>query len=307
MALAGSPHSLLGETLAFALIGDVPYETTAGAPSYVRMIDAINTSYKKVKFTIHAGDIKPGNTLCSDSVYSSNVDYFNRFADASIFLPGDNEWTDCRGAHMGSMDPLERLARLREVFFSDDQSLGRNRIALEVQDHCADAACRCPAYRENRRWSRSGVVFVTLDIPGSENNVGFDAASDAEAKCRGEANMAWLDAAVDLAAAAGNRALVVAIQADIWNNKRHGYDAILAKLPACARRLGARPLLLVHGDTHSLTIDRPFRDATGHAIANLLRLETYGSPFVGWVEVTVDPANPDLFAFAPRLEAVVLP
>jgi hypothetical protein len=82
---------------------------------------------------------------------------------------------------------------------------------------------------------------------------------------------------------------------------------MLARLPQSARRLGAKPLLLVHGDTHTLIIDRPLRDATDHEIPNLQRLETYGSPFVGWVEVTVDPAGPRLFTFEPRLEAVVLP
>jgi hypothetical protein len=31
-------------------------------------------------------------------------------------------------------------------------------------------------------------------------------------------------------------------------------------------------------------------------------METYGSPFVGWVKVTVDPADPDLFRFDARLQ-----
>ena len=38
---------------------------------------------------------------------------------------------------------------------------------------------------------------------------------------------------------------------------------------------------------------------------NLTRLETYGSPFVGWVKVTVDPAKSDLFSFEPTLFAGV--
>jgi hypothetical protein len=41
--------------------------------------------------------------------------------------------------------------------------------------------------------------------------------------------------------------------------------------------------------------------------APITRLETYGSPFVGWVKVTVDPARPDLFSFEPRLRAIVPP
>jgi hypothetical protein len=40
---------------------------------------------------------------------------------------------------------------------------------------------------------------------------------------------------------------------------------------------------------------------------NLTRLETYGSPFVGWVKVTVDPERPDVFTFEPKTEAFVPP
>jgi len=287
----------------FAVMGDTPYSAREHA-AYLKMLRVIDA--RPLAFVIHVGDIKGGGA-CSDALYEERKREFDASAHPFIYTPGDNEWTDCRGERVGPADPLERLARLRVVFFANDESLGRRRIAQRVQDRCADAACRCPVYRENRRWSHDGVVFVTLDFPGSENNVGFDAASDAEAKCRDQANLAWLDAAVDEAMGPGRRALVVAMQADIFNNKRHGYDAILAALPASARRLGARPMLLVHGDTHALTIDRPFRDATGHALANLQRLETYGSPFVGWVEVTVDPSGPRLFDFEPKLEAVVLP
>jgi hypothetical protein len=208
---------------------------------------------------------------------------------------------------MGSMDPLERLARLREVFFSGDESLGRTRIPLEVQSKCADAACRCPAYRENRAWLRGGVRFVTLDIPGSDNNVGFDAASDAEAKCRDQANLAWLERWVGESTGPATRAVVVAIQADPWNNKRHAFDWLLKALPEAAARLYGKTLLFVHGDSHTLRMDQPFEDGLGHAIPNLVRLETWGSPFVGWIRVTVDASDPHLFSFAPRLKAVVLP
>jgi hypothetical protein len=30
------------------------------------------------------------------------------------------------------------------------------------------------------------------------------------------------------------------------------------------------------------------------------RLETFGSPFLGWVKVTIDPTNPDVFKLDPR-------
>ena len=291
------------EAFSFGVLGDTPY-SDAEHVQYLRMLRDIDS--RPLAFVIHVGDIKGGGA-CSDALYAERKREFDALAHPLIYTPGDNEWTDCRRPSMGSMDPLERLARLREVFFADERSLGRPRIQLQVQDRCADARCRCPAYRENRQWVRSGVRFVTLDVPGSENNVGFDAASDAEAKCRDQADAAWLEAAVEAAAAPGTRALVVAVQADPWMNRRHGYDWLLAALPESARRLHPKPLLFIHGDTHTLHMDQPFRDATGHTVPNLFRLESYGSPFVGWVEVSVDPSRPDLFGFEPRLKAIVPP
>lgn len=291
------------DAFSFGVMGDTPYSDAEHA-EYLRMLRDMDA--RPLAFVIHVGDIKGGGA-CSDELYAERKREFDASAHPFIYTPGDNEWTDCRRRGMGSMDPLERLARLREVFFGDDRSLGREKIATLVQDRCADARCACPAYRENRQWVRSGVRFVTLDVPGSDDNVGFDAASDAEAKCRDQANAAWLDAAVQGSLATGTRALVVAIQADPWNNKRGAYDWLLRKLPETARELRGKPLLFVHGDSHTLRMDQPFADATGHAIPNLFRLETYGSPMVGWVEVTVDPSDPHFFSFEPRLKAIVMP
>jgi len=52
-----------------------------------------------------------------------------------------------------------------------------------------------------------------------------------------------------------------------------------------------------------LTIDTPLKEAMGHTIDIITGLETYGSPFVGWVRVTVDPDDPEIFSFAPQLQA----
>src|SRR5947207_6602219 len=91
----GSTQLVSAETLAFALIGDMPYTSSTlpdAVSRYQRLIIDVNSSYKKVKFTIHIGDIKAGTTFCDDNVYLTNKTLFNQFADAAIYLPGDNEW-----------------------------------------------------------------------------------------------------------------------------------------------------------------------------------------------------------------------
>jgi hypothetical protein len=198
-------------------------------------------------------------------------------------------------------DPLERLAKLRDVFFGDEFSLGRARIRLEVQ---SDDTLGCGAYPENREWVRAGIRFVTINVPGSDNNMGFDSASDNEARCRGEANQRWLARAVAASRDPQTRALVIAMQANPWRTTRKVYDDLLAAIRSVARAL-PKPVLLVHGDTHNYQVDAPFTDALGQPVPNLTRVETYGSPIVGWVKVTVVPANPRLFSFEPHITAIV--
>jgi hypothetical protein len=277
----------------FAVMGDTPYNDRE-AVQYLRMMKVVDAA--DVAFVIHVGDIDSGASKCEDELYSRRKAEFDASAHPFIYTPGDNEWTDCRRNKSGHRDSLERLAHLRGVFFASAESLGRTRIATELQ---SEATPGCTAYPENRAWTSGGVRFVTLNIPGSHNNVGFDAASDAEARCRNAANARWLDRSVTAVESAGLRALVVAIQANPWIGEKHEYDGLLAQLGDAARRL-AKPVLFVHGDTHTYRVDAPFPDAPG-----ITRLEVYGSPFVGWVRVDVDPARPGLFTFDPKLQALV--
>jgi hypothetical protein len=284
-------------TFTFGVLGDTPY-SDAEEREFVAMIGRINA--EPLAFVVHIGDFKGGGD-CSDALYARRKAQFDAFTHPLVYTPGDNEWTDCRRGYMGSMDPLERLARLRQVFFAERFSLGA-RMPLEAEDQCLAppvGGCGCGAYPENRAWEHGGVRFVTLNVPGSENNVGFDAASDAEAKCRDAANARWLERAARAAADEAVRGLVIAIQADPWDTRKPVYRGLLAQVEAVAARI-RKPVLFIHGDTHVYRVDRPFAGP-------ITRLETYGSPFVGWVKVTVDPRSADLFRFEPMLQRFVLP
>ena len=286
------------DAFVFGVLGDTPYTEREDA-EFLSMIRRINQ--EDLAFSIHVGDFK-GSGACSDELFRKRLAEFNSFAAPLIYTPGDNEWTDCRRRHMGSGDPLDALARLRKTFFTEARSLGEVKIDTAMQLACEappPSGCGC-AFPENRQWVHGRVVFVTLNVPGSDNNVGFDAASDAEARCRDAANAQWLERAVTTAASPGMRALVIAMQANPWIAKKPVVFApLLAQVEAAHARL-RKPILFVHGDSHTYRVDTPF-------VAPITRLETYGSPFVGWVKVTVDPARPDLFFFEPRLRAIVVP
>jgi len=276
------------ERFAFGVMGDVPYRDGEEAP-FLEMIERMNA--EPLAFVVHVGDIK-GTGRCSDEVYARRKAQFERSAHPFMYTPGDNEWTDCRDPANGAFDPLERLAKLRAVFFADAHSMGRRRITAEAQ----------PGLPENRLWQHANVVFVTIHVVGSNNNRAYNAAGDRDADARDAANLAWLQVAGDRARAA--RALVVLGQANLWWGRKGTFERYREALAALAQSLH-RPVLFVHGDTHLYRADTPFVDASGTSVANPTRLETYGSPFVGWVKVDVDASRPDVFSFQPRMEAFV--
>ncbi|MEO7741616.1 MAG: hypothetical protein ABIR98_01590 [Usitatibacter sp.] len=292
------------DAFAFGVMGDTQYNPREEI-AFVEMLSRVNR--EDLAFVVHVGDITGGRD-CTDELYARRKLEFDSSAHPLIYTPGDNEWTDCRRKKSGMRDPLERLERLREVFFSDRYSLGARRLEMMVQDRCIEGpeGCRCGPYPENRFWTRGGVRFVTLNVPGSENNTGHDRANDAEARCRNEANGLWLEQAVRASERSETRALVILLQANPWHSRHRAYDALLRQVQDSARRV-KRPVLFVHGDTHNQRVDQPFLDTLGNPIHNLVRLETFGSPFIGWVKVTVDPDDPQVFRFDPRLHALVPP
>jgi hypothetical protein len=291
------PHP---DRFSFAATGDAPYNDREER-EFVAMI--ADMGREPLAFVVHVGDLKAGsNSPCTDELFRQRREQLQACAHPLVLTPGDNDWTDCRRATNGKMDPIERLAKMRQVFFADAFSLGRTRMPLAVQDDCVlrdGTRCVCPGIPENRMWTHRGVVFATIHAVGSNDNLGFDAANDAESRCRQAANRRWLERAFRLAGASGMRGLALFTQADPWvKSKEKVYDRLLAQLGEGASKL-ARPVLFVHGDTHTYRVDRPFRDAAGAPIANLTRLEVFGSPMVGWVRVTVDPNDASLWRFEP--------
>jgi hypothetical protein len=63
----------------------------------------------------------------------------------------------------------------------------------------------------------------------------------------------------------------------------------------------ARPVLLIHGDTHVFRVDKPLQRAGGRVVDHFTRLEVFGDPDLHWVRVRVDPAASSPFAFSEEI------
>lgn len=280
----------------FAVMGDVPYSAREER-AFEPMLAQINKS--NTAFVIHVGDFKKSSTACSDALFLSRRALFDRSAHPFVFLFGDNDWTDCEPSESAGTYPGERLAKLRELFAAGDQSLGRQRLKLERQS----ANPQYALFRENVRWRYGGVRFVGLHVVGSDNNWGDGDTPSAEYAARNTANLAWLRDSFDLAGRESDAAVVVAMQADPYFQKptghkfRRGFEDVLSALATLSAEF-ARPVMLVHGDTHWFRVDKPMPDPRrpGKNLENLTRVETYGSPFVHWVKIRVDTSLPYVFS-----------
>lgn len=313
----------------FGLIGDMPY-TGVAEHEYQRVLAALNAP--DLAFVIHVGDtqdspkdfdpnVSTGAAPCSDARYEWIYESFQSVRHPVILTPGDNDWADCHLTREPKVDPLERLAKLRSMFYPEGHSLGQRTIAVESQSKDLPHG----KFRENLRWSFGGVTFATLHTIGSNDNFGRTPEMDAEHLERKAANLVWIQAAFAAAKAASSRGLVLMTHANPGFENYWPRDAKsryfrpfvprgqpVPSYPAAfddyigilAEELEQydRPAAFLHGDTHLFRTDKPlYSKKTGRVFENFTRVETFGDPDTHWVQVTVDPAEPQLFRFDVRV------
>lgn len=308
----------------FAVIGDMPYDGNQ-REEFVRMTEEINTH--DLAFVIHVGDFwfdglvwkdtTKGLPPCSDEVFDDRLALTKEFRDPFIFVPGDNDWTDCHRAKPVAFDPLERLTKLRGMFFKGKQSLGQRTIGLERQSENSQFS----EYSENVRWTFGDILFVTLHMVAGNNNQGRTPEMDDEYAARNEANLWWLQEAFQLAKRNDSAAVVVVSHANpqfgntwpaLMQNRYllrgvglsppdvprfTGFDDFLSALEHETLAF-KKPVVYVHGDSHTFRVDKPLVGSTSRrSIENFTRVETFGYKDTHWIKVTVDPDTSNIFSF----------
>jgi hypothetical protein len=253
---------LLGPT-DVAVFGDSPYgvdapyggATTdtaqlAATPAFISFVNADPS----VSLVLHVGDIHSGKQNCT-LAYDQNIyNLWTAFSHPLIYVPGDNEWSDCHkkgegggayDAKLGTIvydtnpdnsltdyaggDPLANLTLVRQIFFSNPgQALAQRKFVLSQavaydRRHPSDAK-----FAENVIWEQSRVLFVTLNIPGGSNNdqdiwygtPALTAAQIQEIAERTDADIRWLDLAFELAKITRAKGVVIQSQADMWDPEK---------------------------------------------------------------------------------------
>jgi hypothetical protein len=302
LLMAACAVTASAQPVSFGLFGDTPYSRFERE----QLPDMLaEMGREALAFAVHDGDIKNGSSVCSDEALRDVLGVFQTAPLPLVYVPGDNEWTDCHRSNNGSYDPLERLGKLRDWFFAGELALGQKPLKLTRQSSDAKFA----AYRENVRWEAGGVLFVGLNLPGSDNNyhgTGRSGGPVAEFIERSAANRAWLAQAFALARSKKLAGVLIAVQANpefeaaSAGHPKPGYRDFIDQLREETQAFTGQ-VVLVHGDSHSQQINQPLLDAAGKAVVpNFTRVETFGFPFMGWIKGTVDVADPKVFRFEPR-------
>jgi len=330
------------------LWGDLPYsaEQAAVIPNLIADMNSQNLA-----FTAHDGDLRQGSGSpnCADgSIYTRAAIYFGSLHAAAIFTPGDNDWTDCDRKSLGAdgRNSLQELDNERAFFFSTPHTLGQTQFLQEVQ-----ATPKCKGFGsangnsgpssdvkltqtatytdvpcvENRRWIVGTVMYATINIQGSCNNLCDDYPDSTEYAARNAANIAWMRGTFQAAKDQGCVAVMLITQADPgWDDndpKRaptrnpktlaeddgaaDGFKDFLVALRAETIDF-RKPVAYVNGDSHYFRVDKPLLDSAGKRVVNFTRVETFGDnqPNLGdvnWLKVNVDPSSREVFSYEPQI------
>jgi len=302
----------------FALIGDVPYGTSVET-KFDQVISSINAA-PHVRFVVHTGDVKAGSERCDDALLQKRFNQFQSFRDGVVVTPGDNDWTDCHRTNNGNYLPTDRLARFREIFYPvAGMTSGQHSFPVRTQA----AMAGFEDYVENMMWGFNGTMMATVHVVGSNNGldpwIQIDPTDSyaaprpdrlAEVQAREAAALAWVDEVFAQAAARKAAGVMIAMQANprfdlpAADPERQGFNKVLDRITQQAIAFG-KPVLLAHGDSHYFRVDKPLagpaQPSGSQMLENVTRVENFGAQNVHWVEVFVNPRDPNVFRVEPRI------
>lgn len=306
--LASNAQAEPPSTHTFALIGDQPY-SSASEKATTDLLQTLNED-PTIPWILHVGDIKGGGESCSNELLNKRIKQLLSIPKPVILIPGDNEWTDCHRSSNGGFKPLERLDYLRRIAFYPGSKLMPTGHPNAFQHASLQSQAGFP---EHASWTVSGTLFVTLNIPGSNNNLenprsrkSSDTEVQAEYQNRMKAVRAWLtQASQEFKKRPELRELVVAMQGNpidgsgaslsnsSWLGGVDGYQELRDALSTLAEQI-QRPVLIIHGDTHRLKWDQQQFNPSN--TGKIYRLEGWGYPFLTqWVKVTIQSGADEPF------------
>ncbi|MGV8898173.1 MAG: hypothetical protein ACOH2B_02860 [Burkholderiaceae bacterium] len=212
---------------------------------------AINASNTENLAFVVVNGITSGAENCSDKAFSHSQKIFSKSENALIVSLAADDWVNCKTKD-GKSIAIQRLSRIRELFFSDDVSFGRAGTMLIRQTSSA----KFRRYAENARWEYGNILFATINFPADNNHYLPDAGRNSEFEDRLIANREWLERIFSHAALRKNKAIVLfcdgnplivpdSTEMAKLAGKRDGFIEMRKQLIVLAKKF-PRKILLVH-------------------------------------------------------------
>ena len=294
MLLAGIASPVLAQPLAlsFGVISHATSRAEDDAPLREALAASDNDN---LAFVVMNG-IKTSAEPCTDKFLFKRKEVFQSAKNGLIVSLAASDWSACHNEGGKSL-AVERLDRVRELFFETEFSFGASKLPLLRQASMP----KFRAYVENVRWDIGNLVFATLHLPANNNDFLSAAGRNSEFEDRLIADREWLQRTFGIAMQKNAAAIVLFCDANPlavperggrlgFNMRRDGFLEIRKQLLALSARFAGR-VLLVHGQPG--TNDSGTTGIAWHGNVGTV------APGAGWLKVNVDAALPTLFSVAP--------
>lgn len=269
----------------------------AGDGIDARLKQAIDEADDKSTAFLVVTGIKGVKEACSDKLYQQRREVISNARRPAIVVPAASDWTECRNS-AGRTNAIERLNRIRELFYAEPQSLGARKLPLTRQS----ASPRFRSYAENAHWSVGKVLYAVLNLPANNNHYLTEAGRNSEYEDRLVANRFWLNRLFAIAKRDKAAAIVLFAEGDLKAlSQPTGLRALLRRAVPVPDNDG-----FAETRRQVLTLAQKFRGKV--LLVDSAPLAKGAKPAIEWrgnlghlsvgqeeIQVTVDPAAKALF------------
>lgn len=273
------------EEFSFAVISHPhkPSSDDAALRNAIESTDAENLAF------VVANGIKAVDEACTDTVYGQKKSLLQTAKNGLIVSLAASDWAECKNEN-GRSVANGKLNRLRDLFFSDEFSLGESRIPVIRQSTTA----KFRNFPENARWEIGGIMFATLNLPANNNHFVFDAGRNGEFEDRLVANRDWLQRIFMHAARDELNGIVLFCDGNLLakpgvsGRKRDGFAEMRRQIGSLAAQFTGK-VLVIHGAPAAPTSSRRinWQGKLGELAVG-----------PGWVKLSVNQSAPTLFSVA---------
>jgi hypothetical protein len=198
----------------------------AGSGGEARLKQAIaDESEAALAFVVVTG-IKSANEACSDKLYETRRELFDDARRPIVVLPAASDWSECKNP-AGRSVAIDRLNRVRELFYNEPTSLGTHKLALTR----LSASAKFRGYPENAHWQVGQVLYATVNLPANNNHYRPEAGRNSEFEDRMVANRFWLNRLFAMARREKLDAVVLFSEGDGFDETRRQIATLAAKYP----------------------------------------------------------------------------